>query len=50
MRKRRLVLERRVDEFSGYTWEELVTHFATLAFFLLFFGFAFAMGGEEEPV
>ena len=42
MRKRRLALERRVDDLSGYTQEELMTHL-----FLLFFGFAFAMGGEE---
>ena len=49
MRKRRLALERR-DDLSGYTREELVTHFVTLPFFPLFFGFAFAMDRGEGPV
>ena len=47
MRRRCSALEPRVDDLSGYTWEELVTHLATLAFFILFFDFAFAMGGGE---
>ena len=33
MRRRRLALESRVDDLSGYTREELVTYLATFSFF-----------------